>query len=545
MEGQVEFTLPSPCQQTLTGTLLVRWTGQSSPAEVKIQCQYSATGSQFRSIYSEPSKVTIQDTPQLTVNSTVIRETESVQLSCDTPPSLHVSNCYFYIEVGKNLPDSLCTQTITGTELLKRAGPTFPALVKVKCYYVVGKSHTSPFSNPVSVTVQDPKPDITVHFDVYFNVICLIPGSVSPDTTCNLYVGEESQPSFTAKIKKRKASSASKQPFCQFTPKHSDLISRLQSVRNKEVSCDYRVGSGPNSLSPRSDGYSFTDLVGFHISDPATIQTPSIAAVSTVTSTLTPDITVRPTSLTSPLAPSTAVNPTSDLTVSPTLTTDTTKSRTESLTSPLAPITVVKPTSDLTVSPTLTTDTTKSPTERGQSSTDSVVNSNSQKRVLAVQLWQTAVGMASGVGVFLMGLTAVYLCRRSKKTNSQRPTARQDDHSQFSVVGDLVMGAMSSAAMLDSRDAGIYSLITSVPSTFLPSGPVQVSRNEDADSENTGIYSLITSVPSTSVPPGTFEENGKSSENDNSDTYHVYSSIPDRPETSAQPDGLYSLLQTH
>ena len=84
-----------------------------------------------------------------------------------------------------------------------------------------------------------------------------------------------------------------------------------------------------------------------------------------------------------------------------------------------------------------------------------------------------------------------------------RPTARQDDHSQcmfqtkyikhcthykhnythafpntypnlifhfVSVVGDLVMGAMSSAGMLDSKDAGIYSLITSVPSTFLPSG---------------------------------------------------------------------------
>ncbi|KAM9536711.1 uncharacterized protein ACWYII_040549 [Salvelinus alpinus] len=130
--------------------------------------------------------------------------------------------------------------------------------------------------------------------------------------------------------------------------------------------------------------------------------------------------------------------------------------------------------------------------------------------------------MSSGVGVFLMGLTAVYLCRRTS---------------------DLVMGAMSSAGMLDSRDAGFYSLITSVPSTFLPSGPVKQSANEDADSENAGVYSLITSVPSTSVPPGPFEENGKSSENDNSDTYHVYSSIPDRPATSAQPDGWIQGIQ--
>ncbi|XP_031690251.1 mucin-2-like isoform X3 [Oncorhynchus kisutch] len=487
MEGQVEFTLPSPCQQTLTGTLLVRWTGQSSPAEVKIQCQYNATGSQFRSIYSEPSTVTIQDLPQLTVSSTVIRETESVQLSCETPPSLPVSHCYFNIEGRKNLPDSLCTQTITGTELLKRSGPTFPAVVKVTCYYTVWKSPTSPFSDPVSVTVQDLKPDITVHFDEDFNIICLIPGSFSPDTTCNLYVGEESQPSFTAKIKKRKATSASKQWFCQFTPKHSDLISRLQSVRRKEVSCDYRLSSGPNSLSPRSDGHSFTDLVGVHISDPTTIQTPSIAV------SLTPGPR-------STLPPSTTASPTEDTTLTPTT----------SLTSPLTPSRAVNPSSGSTVCCTLTTDTPASPTERGQTSTESEVESNSQESILLGQLWQAAVGVASGVGVFLVGLTAVCLCRKTKKTNSQRPTARQDDHRQYDLVS---MGAVSSGVMVDSGDAGNDSQITSVLSMFMPSGPIDVDSQAFA--------------------------------NKHSDTYHVYSSIPDRPATSAQPDGLYSLLQTH
>ncbi|XP_023993582.1 uncharacterized protein [Salvelinus sp. IW2-2015] len=126
------------------------------------------------------------------------------------------------------------------------------------------------------IEAQDPKPDITVQFDEDFTIFCLIPGSVSPDTTCNLYVGEESQPSFTAKIWKEK-SKGSKQWFCRFTVTESDLVSRLQSVRSKEVSCDYRVNSGPNSLSPRSDGYSFTHLVGVHISDPTTTQTPSVA----------------------------------------------------------------------------------------------------------------------------------------------------------------------------------------------------------------------------------------------------------------------------
>eukprot|EP00063_Salmo_salar_P012627 XP_013987462.1 PREDICTED: location of vulva defective 1-like isoform X3 [Salmo salar] len=421
-----------------------------------------------------------------------------------------------------------------------------------------------------------PKPDITVQFYEDFTIICLIPGSVSPDTTCNLYVGEESQPSFTAKIKKRKATSAAGEQFCQFTPNHSDLISGLQSVRSKEVSCDYGVSSGPNSLSPRSDGKSFAHLVGVHISDPTTKHFP---AGSTVSSTLTPNTPVRPTTyrptkcLTSPLTPSTALNPSSGSTLSSTLTTDTpskagltvtstltpdvtvrpTKGQsstdsvvdstvtssltpgftvrpTTSLTSPLTPSTAVNPTSGqsstesvlagLTVTSTLTPDITVRPT-RGQSSTDNVVDSTVTSSLTAditvrptttVQLWQAVVGVASGVGVFLMGLTAVCFCRRTKK-HSQRPTARQDDHSQFSVLDDLVMGAVNSAAMLDSKDAGIYSLITSVPSTFLPSGHVQ--------------------------------ENGQSSEKDNSDTYHVYSSVPDRPATSAQPDGLYSLLQTH
>ncbi|XP_035634670.1 uncharacterized protein LOC118389057 [Oncorhynchus keta] len=184
MAGQVEFTLPSACQQTLTGTLLVRWTGQRSPAEVKMQCQYSETGSQFRSIFSEPSTVTIQDLPQLTVSSTVIRETESVQLSCETPPSLLVSHCYFNIEGGGgNLPDSSCTQTLTGTELLKRADQTFPDVVKVTCSYAVW-SHISPFSDPVSVTVQDSPPRLTVNSTVIrerdsVQLSCQTPPSVS------------------------------------------------------------------------------------------------------------------------------------------------------------------------------------------------------------------------------------------------------------------------------------------------------------------------------------------------------------------------------
>ncbi|XP_042180606.1 uncharacterized protein LOC112254881 isoform X8 [Oncorhynchus tshawytscha] len=365
------------------------------------------------------------------------------------------------------------------------------------------------------IKAQVQKPVIsTSHNEEDFIITCLIPGLAGNDTSCNLYIGEKNKPFLKTQICKKKTQK-NNQWYCTFSVTEDDLIRHLQSVRSKEVSCDYRVSSGPNSLSPRSDGYSFTvllDLVEVHISDPTTITA----------------------GLTSPLTPSTAVNPTSggqsytesevfsnsqeSVTVRPTT----------SLTSPLTPSTAVTTTSGSTVRSTLTTDTTLSPTE-GKSST---------KSILSGQVWQAALAVVSGVGVFLVGLTAFCLCRSTKKNNSPRPTARQDDDNQY----DLVLGAMSNAAMMDSGEAGIYSLITSVPATFLPSGPVQVSAHEDVDSGNTGIYRLIT-APRTSIPSGPIEENGQSLENYTTDTYHIYCSIPDKLANSAQPDGLYSLLQ--
>nr|XP_046190227.1 uncharacterized protein PB18E9.04c-like isoform X2 [Oncorhynchus gorbuscha] len=382
------------------------------------------------------------------------------------------------------------------------------------------------------IKAQVQKPMISAsHNEEDFIITCLIPGPAGRDTTCNLYIGEKNKPFLKTQIWKKKTKKT-KQWYCTFSVTEDDLIRHLQSVRSKEVSCDYRVSSGPNSLSPRSDGYSFTDLVEVHISDPTTITA----------------------GLTSPLTPSTAVNPTSGWTVLSTLTSDTAKISTEggqsytesevfsnsqesvtvrpttSLTSPLTPTTAVTPTSGSTVRSTLTTDTTLSPTE-GKSSTQSI---------LSGQVWQAAVAVVSGVGVFLVGLTAFCLCRSTKKNNSLRPTARQDDDNQY----ELVLGAMSRAAMVDSGEAGIYSLITSVSATFLPSGPVPESAHEDVDSGNTGIYRLIT-APRTSIPSGPIEENGQPFENYTTDTYHMYCSIPDKLANSAQPDGLYSLLQAH
>nr|XP_046169045.1 uncharacterized protein LOC124004292 isoform X4 [Oncorhynchus gorbuscha] len=454
------------CQQSLTGTKLLEWAGHGPTTKVNMRCIYYAVEMSIYSPYSDPVSVTLLgklQKPDISVND---ESSHDITIACVLPESVsdgHSCNMYTgdqpqaYKEAWVrrfNAASSklFCTFSVTKNDLFRH----LQLERDVSCDYRVntGSHSLSPRSDKYIITGQ--KPNITVSLKGNLIITCLIPGSVSNDTTCNLYVGEKSKCLFRARIWKKKHKD-SECWFCQFSAAENDLISCLQSVRRKEVSCDYRVSSGPNSLSPRSDWNSFTLVL---------TPGPRSTLLPSKTASPTEDTIVRPTtSLTSPLTPSTAVNPTSGLT------------------SPLAPSTAVNHISG------------------GQSSTDSIVNSNSQKRVWAVQLWQAAVCMASGVGMFWMGLTVVYLWRRTKKTNSLRPTARQDDHRQC----DLVMGAMSSAGMLDSRDAGIYSLITSVPSTFLHSGPVQQSANEDADSENAGVYSLITSVPSTSVPLGPFE----------------------------------------
>ena len=85
---------------------------------------------------------------------------------------------------------------------------------------------------------------------------CSLPGSANHDTRCNLYFGEESRPAVTVTVGKKRTSK--NQWFCQFTVTIDDLLRRLRLVLRKDASCDYSLGSGPNSLSPRSDGYSLT-----------------------------------------------------------------------------------------------------------------------------------------------------------------------------------------------------------------------------------------------------------------------------------------------
>ncbi|XP_031143428.1 uncharacterized protein LOC116041594 isoform X2 [Sander lucioperca] len=201
--------------------------------------------------------------PKLTVNPAVITVTETVTLNCQTPSSVSVSQCYFYTLSGGTVRVLSCLQTLTGTELLKMSHRSLPTEVQVRCFYTVNvgeKNSQSPDSDTSSITIHSQTPLLSVHHsygdDVLFT--CSLPGSGNPDTRCNLYFGEAS-PVLTTNISRKKTSK--KESFCQFTVTIDALLSRLRLVQQRDASCDYSLGSEPNSLSPRSDGYSLTDIV--------------------------------------------------------------------------------------------------------------------------------------------------------------------------------------------------------------------------------------------------------------------------------------------
>ncbi|XP_041818148.1 uncharacterized protein LOC121624501 isoform X3 [Chelmon rostratus] len=148
------------CQQTLTGTYLLKMTHQSSPAEVKVKCYYTVMFGEFnsQSPHSDTSSIIINTLPPptLTVNPSMITETDSVTLNCQTPSSVSVSQCYFYTVNGGNVRIFSCQQTLTGTYLLKMTHQSSPAEVKVKCYYTVklGEFNSlSPYSDTSSIFI--------------------------------------------------------------------------------------------------------------------------------------------------------------------------------------------------------------------------------------------------------------------------------------------------------------------------------------------------------------------------------------------------------
>ncbi|XP_029286493.1 uncharacterized protein LOC115007690 [Cottoperca gobio] len=380
-------------------------------------------------------------TPTLTVNPPVISDTDSVTLHCQTPSS--VSQCYFKTmrtKPGKVFP---CLKTLTGTELLEMSHQSSPAEVEMTCFYTVklGESHyPSPHSDTSSVTIHSETSSVTIHSDTssvtrhsdtssvtihsdtssvtihtlkpemslqhfpgeYVIMTCTLPGSAHEDTRCNLYFGEERDPSLTTTIWKQRTSK--NQWFCQFTVTISDL---LHFPQRSVTSCDYSLGSEPNSLSPRSDGYSLT---GQNVGSSNT--------GSFISTSITP----------------------------------------------------VKPTSAETWT------------------------------------WNLVVVAACLGGVILLGLALLFTKRRTERCSSKRTQADATD--------DLM-------CMRELNHGG-----------SLPAG------NDEA-------YSVITSVPAADCPTGLDKSKMQEFQNEDSDIYHVYSTMSEEPPPSALKDMVYSTLQAH
>ncbi|XP_026204434.1 uncharacterized protein LOC113154443 isoform X3 [Anabas testudineus] len=188
----------SSCLQTLTGTELMMMTDKKLPAEVKVKCFYTVKLEQLfsRSPDSETSSIIINPhPPKLTMNPSVINNTDSVTLNCQPPSSVSVGQCFFYTVSGGTVRELSCQDTLTGIELQLMAHQNSSAEVEVKCFYTVklGELHfISPDSETSSITINclhPPKltvnpPVITETDSVTLN--CQTPSSVSV-TQCFFY----------------------------------------------------------------------------------------------------------------------------------------------------------------------------------------------------------------------------------------------------------------------------------------------------------------------------------------------------------------------
>ncbi|XP_051768206.1 uncharacterized protein LOC127522378 isoform X2 [Ctenopharyngodon idella] len=97
---------------------------------------------------------------KLTASASVIKETDTVQLSCENTEDLKIEMCYFNIN-GRDSNSKLnssCQLSLNGSEISIWSGGQSSS-VRITCFYTVKKSQVlvpSPHSDPVTVTVQTP-----------------------------------------------------------------------------------------------------------------------------------------------------------------------------------------------------------------------------------------------------------------------------------------------------------------------------------------------------------------------------------------------------
>ncbi|XP_061091430.1 mucin-2-like isoform X4 [Conger conger] len=375
---------------------------------------------------------------------------------------------------------------------------------EVSCDYAV---NTNPHSHsPRSDIKQVPglspepktelqKPNISVHAPEDKNValVCLINlKTPAVNTSCYLYVGDSSQPYRSAWTTNGRV--------CSFNVERADLQQHLQALRAGEVSCDYAVNTNPHSHSPRSDrkqvrGLSPEPKTDKKTTSPSPVTTkkkgvkPPSPPLVTTKKTLAASSTLTAGSATTPLSDG-KVTPTTELRTKPP-----TEPRTEPHTEPRTEL--------------ATGSRTELPTEPR-------TEAPAEPQVLLL-------GIGSAVGVVVLGVTAICLCKKLK-------LKRQTEPINNSLYASVTMENILSASDTCGTDR-IYDEINDVPSSF--KSPPVPSQNDT--------YSMITAVPAWSKPP-VYDSVATVVNKAANDTPRSSSA---EPTTEAPDTTTYSSLQMH
>ncbi|KAI7795084.1 hypothetical protein IRJ41_008437 [Triplophysa rosa] len=146
------------CQLSLTGSDIIHWSG-GQRSSVIITCFYSVYKSQvlISSPYSEPVTVAVWKFFQavLRASSSVITDTDTVQMDCKNRENLKMDTCFFIIDRSRMKESRSCHLSLTGYDIIHWSGGQRSS-VTITCSYSA-QSHgfvSSPHSDPVTVTVQ-------------------------------------------------------------------------------------------------------------------------------------------------------------------------------------------------------------------------------------------------------------------------------------------------------------------------------------------------------------------------------------------------------
>ncbi|XP_019214425.1 A-agglutinin anchorage subunit isoform X3 [Oreochromis niloticus] len=380
---------------------------------------------------------------------------------------------------------------------------------------------------------QGQKPQMSVHhFDGEVQFVCSLPGSVKDDTRCNLYFGEASRAVLNQTVKKE--SSSKDQRFCQFYVSVADFLRHLLLVQQKDASCDYSLESEPNSLSPRSDRYNMTHILA---KESPTTKVNSPCTMTTALSLSNPSASNN----TTPVTPLSEVpnlqNPTSQKKTSAASRITTTKSTSTT--------TTAKPQQDSSPSTTVNSPSKSaesSLTARRASTSTSTVDSPSDEvsRKINTKSSFTLTTAESSLSSFSVSTST---------TSVISPSGMRTLTVVLVVVGSgVTVGAILLVLALfrSKRRTEGYSLKrtrTNIQDDFVCMTNIDPGRMLPEGDD--GAYSVITSIPGASCATGAEKLNKQERKEQDSDIYHPYATISEKPAAPVSQDMTYSMLQAH